>query len=108
MIKKFIEWFYEYVLGNGILKNKKGKTVFVLYDGETTWYLGDDIEQVKKYHIYNSGQEEDEIEFIKPMLIKEARGQYITDIDEGTKESFISAIEYNFKGDVVTLACTGW
>jgi hypothetical protein len=108
MIKNIIKWFNDYILGNGILKNKKGKIVFVLYDGETTWYLGDNEEQVKKYHIYNSGIEEDEIEYINPMLIKEARGEYITEIDEGTKMSFMDAIECEFHGvEVITLACTG-
>jgi hypothetical protein len=106
MIKKVIKWFDEYIMGNGVLKNKQGKTVFELYDGETTWYLGDSAEQVKKWHISNSGQEEDEIEYIKPMLIKEARGQFIIDIDDRTKESFIKAIDYDFKEEIVCLACT--
>jgi len=108
MIKNIIKWFNDYILGEGILKNKKGKIVFVLYDGETTWYLGDSEGQVENYHRYNSGIEEDEIEYIRPMLIKEARGKYITDMDERTKMSFMDAIEREFHGEkVITLACTG-
>ncbi len=52
-----------------IAVNKDGKTLFLLDDGERWWYLGDNQQQVEKFHRDSYGDEEIEIDEIRPVTV---------------------------------------